>query len=270
MRNLIVICKKELASYFYSPVAYVVITIFLLISGYFFFNLLLGYADISQKILSNQSDPYIAQYLAQYPLNSTERIFRPLFGDTSIILLLLLPLLTMRLLAEEKKSGTFELLLTYPLRDIETVLGKFCAGLIVFAVMFGLTLIYPLFLKLLEVPRMGTGVEFGPLLSGYLGLFLMGSAFIAIGLLASALTSNQIIAAVLAFGALLLSWLIGFSADSVGPMLGGILRDISLLEHFENFSKGLITSQDVIFYVNVTVFALFLTLRALESHKWRG
>ena len=130
MKNLLVICKKELTSYFYSPIAYVVITIFLLVSGYFFQNILSVYVMISFNAMRN---PYFAQ-----GLNFTEGIFRPLFGNTGVIMLLMMPLLTMRLLAEEKKTGTFELLLTYPIRDIETVLGKFIACFLVFAIMLGL------------------------------------------------------------------------------------------------------------------------------------
>ncbi len=256
MKNFIAICKKECISYFYSPIAYVVITIFLILSGYFFQSILGFYMMISFNAMRNQ-------YLAQ-GLNFTDGIFRPLFGNTSIIMLLMMPLLTMRLLAEEKKNGTFELLLTYPIRDIETVLGKFVACLLVFSIMLGLTLVYPLFLSFLGP------VEPGPLFSSYLGLLLMGAAFIAFGLLASSLTANQIVAAVISFGALLIFWIIGFSAQTSGPVLGGILRHLSLLEHFENFSKGVIDSQDVIYYLNFTVFCLFLTLRSLESNKWRG
>jgi ABC-2 type transport system permease protein len=256
MKNIFLICKKEFSSYFYSPIAYVVITIFLLVSGYFFQNILSVYTMISFNAMRN---PLFAQ-----GLNFTEGIFRPLFGNTSIIMLLMMPLLTMRLLAEEKKSGTFELLLTYPIRDIETVIGKFIACFLVFAIMLGLTVVYPLFLSFLG------SVEVGPLVSSYVGLLLMGGAFIAFGILASSLTSNQIVAAVISFGALLIFWLIGFSAYSAGPVLGGILRHISLLEHFENFSRGIIDSRDVIYYLSFTIFCLFLTLRSLESNKWRG
>jgi ABC-2 type transport system permease protein len=241
-------------------------TIFLLIAGYFFFNMLVSYAELTRAVMSNPYNPY----LAQFSLNFTEMIFRPLFGNLSIVLLLIMPLLTMRLLAEEKKAGTFELLLTYPIRDIETVLGKFFACFLVFASMLGLTLVYPFFLSSITTPGMGSGVEIGPLMSGYLGLLLMGGAFIAFGILASSLTSNQIIAAVISFGALLLFWLIGFTSDSSGPVLGGILRHLSLLEHFENFSKGVINTQDIIYYLNFIIFCLFLTLRSLESKKWRG
>jgi ABC-2 type transport system permease protein len=268
MRNFIAICKKEFISYFCSPIAYVVITMFLIISGYFFQGILGSYIQIS---FAAMRDPYIAQFL-----NFTEGIFRPLFGNTSIVMLLMMPLLTMRLLAEEKKNGTFELLLTYPIRDIETVLAKFAACLLVFAIMLGLTLVYPLFLKSLEWKFLWgefaqtVNLEMGPLLSSYLGLLLMGGAFIAFGLLASSLTSNQIVAAVISFGALLLFWVIGFSAQTAGPVLGNILKHLSLLDHFDTFSKGVIDSRDVIYYLNFTVFCLFLTLRSLESNKWRG
>ncbi len=268
MKNFIAICKKELSSYFYSPIAYVVITIFLILSGYFFQGILGSYIQIS---FAAMRDPYIAQFL-----NFTEGIFRPLFGNTSIVMLLMMPLLTMRLLAEEKKNGTFELLLTYPIRDIETVLAKFAACLLVFAIMLGLTLVYPLFLKSLEWKFLWgefaqtVNLEMGPLFASYLGLLLMGGAFIAFGLLASSLTSNQIVAAVISFGALLLFWVIGFSAQTAGPVLGNILKHLSLLDHFDTFSKGVIDSRDIIYYSNFTVFCLFLTLRSLESNKWRG
>ncbi len=256
IKNSWVICQKELRSYFYSPIAYVVITIFVVIAGYFFQNILGSYVQLSMYAMR---EPELTQYL-----NFTDGIFGPLFGNLTVILLLMMPLLTMRLLAEEKRAGTFELLLTYPLRDIETVLGKFFAGVLVLSLMLALTAAYPLYLSFLGP------IEVGALLTNYLGLLLMGSAFIAFGLLASALTSNQIIAAVISFGALLIFWLIGFPAYGQDPALGGILRHLSLLQHFENFAKGVIASQDVIYYLNFTFFCLFLTLRALESNKWRG
>jgi ABC-2 type transport system permease protein len=221
--------------------------------------------------MSNPYDPYVTQFLAEFPLNATERVFRPLFGNLSVIMLLMMPLLTMRLLAEEKKSGTFELLLTYPLRDTDTVFGKFLACLLVFIAMLALTLIYPLFLSSISNPSLGmggSGIDLGPLLSGYLGMLLLGAAFIAFGLLASSLTSNQIVAAVVSFGTLLLFWLIGYSGADSG--LAVVLKDLSILQHFESFTKGTIQSHDVIYYVNVIILCLFLTLRSLESNKWRG
>ncbi|GAK51009.1 ABC-type transport system involved in multi-copper enzyme maturation, permease component [Candidatus Moduliflexus flocculans] len=256
MKNIWIITKKECASYFYSPIAYVVFAMFTLVSGYFFYNILSVYTMVSMRAMQNQ-------YGAE-GLNFTEGIFIPLFSNMSIIMLLMMPLLTMRLLSEEKRSGTFELLLTYPLRDIETVLGKFFACFLVFATMLGLTLAYPIFLSFLGK------IEYGALIACYVGLLLMGSAFISFGLLASAWTSNQIIAAVISFGALLLFWMVGFSAYNASPEFGAILSHLSLLDHFDNFTKGIIESKDVIYYLNFTIFCLFLTLRSLESNKWRG
>lgn len=270
MRNVIVVCKNELAAYFYSPIAYVVLTIFLLVAGYFFFMLAQGYALDSQAVMSNPYDPYVMQFLAQFPLNATERVFNPLFGTLSIVMIFLLPLLTMRLLAEEKKNGTFELLLTYPLRDLETVLGKFLACVMMYTLMLALTLLYPLLLASIggSAPGAEGGlIDVGPLVTGYLGMLLSGSACIAVGLLASSLTANQIVAAVMSFGILLLLWLVG---GSDAGELSVILREISILEHFQSFSRGTIQSHDVVYYVNVIVLCLFLTLRSLKSHTWRG
>jgi len=256
MKNIWIIAKKECASYFYSPIAYVVFAMFTLISGYFFYNILSVYTMVSMRAMQSQ-------YGAE-GLNFTEGIFIPLFSNMSIIMLLMMPLLTMRLLSEEKRAGTFELLLTYPLRDIETVLGKFFACFLVFAAMLGLTLTYPIFLSFLG------NIEYGALIACYVGLLLMGSAFISFGLLASSWTSNQIIAAVISFGALLLFWMVGFSAYNASPEFAKILSHLSLLDHFDNFTKGVIESKDVIYYLNFTIFCLFLTLRSLESNKWRG
>ncbi|HER44095.1 MAG TPA: ABC transporter permease, partial [Candidatus Eisenbacteria bacterium] len=191
-------------------------------------------------------------------------VLRPLFGNISIVLLLLLPLLTMRLLAEEQKLGTFELLLTYPIRDADAVLGKFFAAVTVFAVMLVCTLLYPLLIALFGDP------EPGPIFSGYLGLFLMGCTFISIGTFFSSLTSNQLVAGVSAFGVGLLFLIIGWAAPFVGPKFIGLLGQFSILQHYESFSKGVIDTQDISYYLFMTLFFLFLTLRSLESTRWRS
>jgi ABC-2 type transport system permease protein len=170
----------------------------------------------------------------------------------------------MRLFAEEKKSGTIELLLTYPVRDGEVLLGKYLAALTVFVAMLALTLAYPLIVAWV------TPVEWGPLATGYLGLLLQGAAFIAIGILISSLTENQIVAAVATFGTLLIFWVIAWASDSAGGNLGRVLSHLSLTEHFDSFAKGVIDTKDLIYYLNLTILALFLTLRSLESKRWRG
>jgi ABC-2 type transport system permease protein len=256
MNKMAAIYRRELMHYFQSVTAYVAIGIFLVISGYFFFSQFRFYNLMSFQASRN---PYFTQ-----SLNLTDGLLRPFFGNISIILLLVLPLLTMRLLAEEKKQGTFELLLTYPIRDIDAVGGKFLASVTTFAVMLGGTFICPLLIHLYANP------EPGPIFTGYLGLFLIGCTFISIGTFFSSLTNNQLVAGVSSFGVALLFLIIGWIVPFVGPQSAEVLRQFSLLQHFEGFSKGLIDTQDMTYYIFMTLFFLFLTLRSLESTRWRS
>ena len=248
--------KKELRLYFTSPVAYAVGTIFLLIAGYFFYSIFAFFTMASMQAMMN---PAMAR-----ELNVTDSVLRPLFSNLSVILLLIMPLLTMRLIAEERRAGTIELLLTYPIRDGAVLAGKYLAALALYAMMIGLTLAYPAMLAYFAQ------LEWGPLLTGYLGLLLMGAAFLAVGLFASSLTENQIVAAVITFGVLLMFWVIGWSADYAGGAFGRVLAHLSILEHNESFSRGVLDTKDVIYYLNFTALALFLTLRALETRRWKG
>jgi len=174
------------------------------------------------------------------------------------------PLLTMRLFSEEKKSGTIELLLTYPVTDMEVLLGKFLACMAVFTIMIALTVLYPILIIAFGQP------EAGPIITGYIGLFFVGASFVSLGIFASSLTENQIIAATVAFGLLLLFWMISFSASLAGPIVGDILSYISMTTHLEGFAKGVIDTEDVVYYLIFITLFLFLTLRILESKKWRG
>ena len=197
-------------------------------------------------------------------VNINEMVIRPLFDDMSIILLLIVPLLTMRLLAEEKKTGTIELLLTYPIRELAVLLGKYLATLLVLLVFLAATVIYIFLLSWVG------DLEWGPVLTGYGGLVLMTAGFVSLGLFASALTQNQIIAAVVGFGALLMFWIIGWAGSVSGPVVGKVVNYLSLLEHMEPFTKGVLDSRDLIYYLNFSVFFIFLTLRYLDSKKIRG
>jgi ABC-2 type transport system permease protein len=189
---------------------------------------------------------------------------RPLFSNISVILLLLMPLVTMRLFAEERRAGTIELLLTYPVRDGAVLAAKYLAALALYALMIGLTVLYPLIVVYFA------RLEWGPVLTGYLGLLLMGATFIAVGVFASSLTENQIVAAVTTFGVLLIFWILGWSADYAGGAFGRVLQFLSILEHNDSFSKGVLDTKDVLYYVNFTALALFLTLRSLEARRWKG
>jgi len=255
MRNFIAVVKRELYIYFSSPIAYVVLTIFLLLCGYFFYSAFAYFSIVSMQAMQM---PYATG------INVNEMVLYPLFSNVSIIMLLMMPLLTMRLFAEEKRSGTFELILSYPIRETELLLGKFVACLLVFCLMLTLTGLYPFLIFLYAKPDMG------PIITAYLGLFLLGSAFIALGIMVSSTTENQIIAAAISFGALLMFWLIGWGQSFVGSDLGRILAHLSLLEHFDRFAKGIIDTRDIVYYINFSLLFLFLTLRSLESKRWRG
>jgi ABC-2 type transport system permease protein len=239
------IYKKEMRLYFTSPIAWVILTIFLLIAGYFFYSIFAFFTLASMQSAMNPA-------------------LRPLFSNISVILLLLMPLVTMRLFAEERRAGTIELLLTYPVRDGAVLVGKYLSALTLYAVMLAFTLAYPALVVYFA------RLEWGPLLTGYLGLLLMGSTFLAVGILASSLTENQIVASIITFGILLLFWVIGWSADYAGGGWGRVLSHLSMLEHFDSFSKGVLDTKDVLYYVNFTILALFLTLRSLEARRWRG
>ncbi|MBI1734048.1 MAG: ABC transporter permease subunit [Candidatus Rokubacteria bacterium] len=250
------IFKKEMRLYFTSPIAWVIGSIFLLISGYFFYTM---FAYFSMASMQSAMNPAMAR-----DLNVTDSVLRPLLTNMTVILLLLMPMVTMRLFAEERRSGTIELLLTYPVRDGAVLLGKFLAALALYGLMLVGTLVYPAIMVYFA------GVDWGPLLTGYLGLVLLGATFLAVGLFASSLTENQIVASIVTFGTLLLFWVIGWSADYVGGTWGSVLRHLSLIEHFDSFAKGVLDTKDIIYYVNFIVLALFLSLRSLEARRWGG
>jgi ABC-2 type transport system permease protein len=250
------IFKKEMRLYFGSPIAWTIGAIFLLIAGYFFYSIFAFYTMASMQSAMN---PMMAR-----ELNVTDSVQRPLFSNITVILLLLMPMITMRLVAEERRSGTIELLLTYPVRDGAVLVGKYLAALALYVLMLLGTLLYP------AIVWYFAPLDWGPLVTGYLGLLLLGAAFIAVGTLASSLTENQIVAAIIAFGVLLLFWVVGWSADYVGGTWGRVLGHLSLTEHFDTFSKGVLDTKDIIYYVNLTIVALFLSLRALEARRWKG
>jgi ABC-2 type transport system permease protein len=248
--------KKEMRLFFGSPIAYVVFTFFLLISGWFFSQIFLYYSDLSMRSFMQ---PGMAQ-----SLNITESVMRPLFTNMSVVLLFFMPMLTMRLFAEEKKAGTMELLLTYPVRDGEVLAGKFLAAGALYVILLGLTLVYPGLIAYF------TRVEWGPILTGYLGLVLTGATFLAVGVLISSLTENQIVAGFGTFGVLLGLWIIGWGAEFAGGTLRAVLQYLSITEHMDTFSRGLIDTKDLVYYGSAIALALFLTLRSLDSKRWRG
>jgi ABC-2 type transport system permease protein len=255
MKNIWAITKKEIKSYFTSPIAYVAITVFLVLVGFFFYSLIWWFNSQSMQLARNPA------YFQQ--LNINQMVYSPLFHNISIILLLMLPLLTMRLFSEEKKIGTDELLFTSPISVNQIILGKYFASLIVLAFMLLLTGILSVFTFAFGNP------ELAPLLSGYLGLFLMGAAFIAVGIFFSSLTENQIVSAILTFGALLLFWILNWASYSAGGMWKDVLNYLSFFQHFDDLTRGILDTTDIVYYLSFAFFGLFLTHSVIQSRRWR-
>jgi ABC-2 type transport system permease protein len=253
MTGVIAVFKREIGAYFQSPVFYVVAFVFLGIYGYLYFADVAAYGYFSYQA----QNPVLAGQL-----NATDMVLTPLFHDTSVVMLLIMPLLTMRLFAEERKAGTVELLFTYPLRDLGILAGKLGAVFVLFLLILSGTL--PCIGLLATLTPLDPGV----VASNYLGLILLGGAFLSLGVFASSLTENQIVAAVSAFGALLVFWLMGLVEQFSGG--GGALSYLSILNHFEGFTRGVVDTRDVAYYVLFSAFFLFGTLRVLETMRWRG
>ena len=255
MKNIWAIFKKEIKTYFTSPIAYVVITVFLVLIGFFFYSLIWFFNSQSLQLAQNQ------YYYQQ--LNINQMVYSPLFQNMSIILLLMIPLLTMRLFSEEKKINTDELLYTCPISINQIILGKYFASLFVLLAMLLLTGILSIFTFAYGNP------ELVPILNGYLGLFLMGAAFIAVGIFFSSLTENQIVAAILTFGTLLLFWILNWASYSAGGIWKGVLNYLSFIQHFDDMTRGILDTTDLVYYLSFIFLGLFLTHSVIQSRRWR-
>lgn len=257
MRNVYYIAARELRSYFTSSIGYVVITLFLLLNGWIFFGMLNRFNFMSFVYMQMQN----SQMLMQMNLNM--QVIAPILQNMTIILVLTVPLITMRLFAEERKMRTDELLFTSPVSISSIVLGKFAAGFIFILIMIGATTLYPAILFKWGNP------EFGPVVTGYLGLVLLATCFLAVGLFTSSLTENQIVAAVSCFVVLLMFYLININSLSMSGSSKEVLDYLSLIGHFEDFVKGVIDTKSVIYYLSFIAAGLTLTGVSLESRKWR-
>lgn len=237
MRVALAVASKEIQTYFTSPMGYIVALVFVALTGYFFVT------SISTDIPEASIDGYVT--------------------PSALILIFLAPAMTMRLFAEEQKLGTLELLLTSPVRDWEVVLGKYAASLVFFLATLSLTLFYVLLLGYYGNP------DWGPVWSGYLGMALYGGAALSIGLLTSSFTNNQIIALVVGFGILLILFVIDQSANLVSGTASTVLSQIGLTSHLEDFTRGVVDFRDLTYYLTVIGVFLFLTVRSVESRRWR-
>lgn len=247
---------KELSIYFSSPIFYVIASIFICISGIFFYNAMVYVSLLATKI---------AQYQVETGMDMNELLLRPVFADMSMLIVFIVPIISMRLYAEESSQGTIELLFTYPLSDLNVLVGKYLAGLSVLICILAITTILMPLMAVVAPP------DWGVVFSSYIGLVLMAAAILSLGVFASSLTKNQIVAAALTLGLVLGFWVIGWFAGAMpNTDLSEFLQEISLISHLSRFLKGMVTVKDIVFYVCFSVFFLSLALRILDSHRWRG
>ena len=257
MRNVVTIAGREIRSYFSSPVAYVLLAVYLALAGYFFYALLIAFNQ-SLQIYSMMRNP---EMLQRFNLN--EMVIRPLLHNLSVLLIFIIPAITMRMFPEEKRSGTYELLLTSPVRVSEIVLGKFLGGLVLVLVMVALSGLFGALLIAYGNPEL-------PLMAaGYLGLALMATIFLALGTLISSFTDNVVIAYVGALFALLVLYTVGWLGETLQGTAGAMVRYISITDHFEELVKGVIDTKDLFYFATLLVLGLFMTQRSVESVRWR-
>lgn len=238
---------KELKSYFYSPIAYVVLVVFLAFNSFVFSLLMIVINDPRMTIEGSVMQLYFGRTIFLY-----------------LVLSIVPAVITMRLIAEERKSGTIEVLMTAPITDWDLVLSKFLGAWAFFLFLWVPTLLY------VAVLRWYSPLDYGPICSGYLGAALVGAMFISVGLLCSSLTRNQIIAAIVSYVIITTLWIVGIFENLVaGELAKGIFSYVSIFEHFDSFSKGIVDTRPLVYYVSTTVLCLFLTVRVVESQKWR-
>lgn len=244
MRNVWVVARRELSAIFVQPIAYIFAIVVVVITGFIFSAQLASYAFQPGGV----------------PVD-----LQSVLGTFTFLYIFAAPAITMRLLSEEQRSGTLELLMTLPIRDGEVVLGKFIAAFVFYAVTVALTLVYPFILLSFGNP------DVGPLLTSYLGVLLWGSGLLAIGILASALSENQMVSFILGFGIILTLYLAFIFGRffSTNPSIGTFFTELSFEGHLNNFLSGLIVAKDVIYYLALTAVCLFAATRALESRRWR-
>ena len=255
MKNVLLICRKEVNGYFVSPIAYLLMAFFGLIFGVGFYTATRQLMQYSFQMQMQGGGP---------SMNVNEQIIRPLLGFASTIALFLVPMITMRLFAEEKRTGTIELLLTSPVTDLEIILGKWLGALLLYVCVLLMSMLNMALLFLWGKP------DLRPVLIGYLGLLLQGGCLLAIGALISTMTKNQIIAGIATFFISLLLWLLSWFTAFDNSVTAQVVNYMSIVTHFENFGKGVLDSKDVVFYLSMIFLSLFLTSRSLESLRWRA
>jgi ABC-2 type transport system permease protein len=255
MKKPLIIAVKEYKSYFTGPVAYVVTGLFVFLMSWMFFQILSAFAQRSLMSMMQGG---------RSGLSLNDYVFGPHFSNVNVVLLIMIPALTMRLFAEERKNRTLDLLMTSPLTATDIVLGKFVAGLFVVWTILATLAVYPLSTSLFG------SFDKGPILTSFLGLALLSGVYVAIGVFASSLTESVIIAYFVAFVIELFFWVIGWASASMdGASSQAVFNYLSIVTHFADFAKGMIDTSAVIYYCSLMFFFCFLTHRVVESARWR-
>jgi ABC-2 type transport system permease protein len=257
MGNIVAIARKELKSYFASPIGYVLVGFWAFLFGWFYISILAYFLRQSMQMAS-MGGPATA--------NINQDMLRPLLYNVTILVLFVLPSVTMRTYSEEKRSGTIELLLTSPITDLQIILGKFFGAMALYGVMLLVTLVHVGLLFFYGNP------EWKPLVAAYLGLLLLGGCFISLGLFISSLTKNQVIAFVATLSTFLFLWVISWMSSSswASPTVTTVATYLSIVDHFDDFGKGVIDTTHVVYYLSFITFGLFLTAKSVDSERWRG
>jgi ABC-2 type transport system permease protein len=255
MKNILTICSREMKAYFASPIAYLLMALFGLIFGFFFYSATAFFvmAGMRQQMGGQNA-----------PMSVNEYVIAPLLGNAGVVGLFLIPLISMRLFAEEKRSGTIELLMTSPLSDWEIVIGKWMGAMSMYLCILALSAINVGMLWFWGKP------DLRPILTGYLGLILQGGTILAIGTFISTTTKNQIIAGAATFAVCLLLWVLSWVTSYNEAPWAAAIAYCSILTHFEPFSRGIIDTKDVVFYLTAIFLGLFMTARSLDSLRWRA
>ena len=255
MRNIWTICRRELYAYFVSPIAWVLLTIFAFLSGVFTYIISASFVRFSlEGQMSGQS----------MPMNVNEQVIAPLFSNIAVVGLFLIPLISMRLFAEEKRQGTIELLITSPVRDLQIIMGKWLASVIMYCALLAVLAADYSFLFMYGNP------DWKPVATGFLGIVLQGACLLAFGAFISTLTRNQIVAGAVGFALSLVLWILNWTTSFGNSVSVQVLNYLSIVSHMDSFSKGVIDTKDIIYYLSMIFLGLFLTARSLESLRWRA
>jgi ABC-2 type transport system permease protein len=255
MRNIWTICRRELYAYFVSPIAWVLLTLFAFLSGIFTYFIAASFVRYSlEGQMSGQS----------FPMNVNEQVIAPLFSNIAVVGLFFIPLISMRLFAEEKRQGTIELLATSPVHDLEIIIGKWLSAVLMYgALLLALFADYS-FLFLYGNP------DWKPVATGFLGILLQGGCLLAFGTFISTLTRNQIVAGAIGFALALALWILSWTTSFGNSDTVQVLNYLSIVSHMDSFSRGVIDTKDLVYYLTMIFFGLFLTARSLDSLRWRS